>query len=48
MEVQLWGKPLFINIDPDGWRVGGVWNTYEEAEEAANKSIIRLKTIRIQ
>ena len=51
-KVKLWGCPLFANIEQDGWivEIGGqcVWNTYEEAEEAAKKSIFRLQTIRIQ
>lgn len=50
--VTLWGKPLYANVCPDGWVVGCggryVWNTLEEAEEAAKKSSIRLETIRIQ
>lgn len=45
---KLWGVPLFANIDPDGWIMGGIYNTYEEAAEAANNSIFRLTTIRIQ
>lgn len=44
----LWGVPLWINITPDGWRIGEVYFSQEEAEEAARKSIFRLQTIRIQ
>ena len=39
---------MYINIDPDGWRVGDVYHTYEEAESAAKQNIYRLTTIRIQ
>lgn len=47
-ERKLWGVPLFANIDPDGWIMGEIHNTYEEAEEAANNSPFRVRTIRIQ
>lgn len=47
-KVKLWGAPLYINITPDGYRVGDLYNTYEEAQEAAKKSLLRLQTIRIQ
>lgn len=45
---NLWGCPLWANITCDGWRVGGVYRSPEEAEEAAKKSTLRLQTIRIQ
>ena len=45
---NLWGIPLWINIDPDGWRIGDVYHSPGEAEEEARKSIFRLITIRIQ
>lgn len=44
----LWGYPLWINVTYDGWRVGDVYASVAEAEEAAKKSILRLETIRIQ
>lgn len=44
----LWGVQLFVNIDPDGWLVGDVYNTPEEAEKAKKDSMFRLETIRIQ
>lgn len=45
---NLWGCPLWANITYDGWRIGDVYHSTEEAEEAAKKSILRLQTIRIQ
>lgn len=47
-EKGLWGCPLWINITYDGWRIGDVYTSVAEAEEAANNSIFRLTTIRIQ
>lgn len=47
-KLKLWGCPLFANITYDGWIVGEIHNTYEEAEEAANNSPFRVRTIRIQ
>lgn len=44
----LWGCPLWIIVTYDGWRVGDVYTSVTEAEEAARKSILRLETIRIQ
>lgn len=45
---DLWGVPLWVNITPDGYRVGDVYHSIKEAEEAAKESILRLHTIRIQ
>ena len=47
-EKRLWGCKLWINITYDGWRVGDVYTTVQEAEEAARNNILRLETIRIQ
>lgn len=44
----LWCCPLWINVTYDGWRVGDVYTSIKEAEEAAKESILRLQTIRIQ
>lgn len=44
----LWGCKLLVNITYDGWQVGDVYTSVEEAEEAARQSIFRLETIRIQ
>lgn len=44
----LWGVPLWVNITYDGYVVGDVYHTAEEAEQAKNKSPLRLQTIRIQ
>ena len=44
----LWGIPLWVNITPDGYWVGWVHTSMEEAEKAAKESIFRLETIRIQ
>lgn len=46
--IQLWGAPLWVNIDPDGWIVGEIYDSPEEAEEAATRTVIRVRTIRIQ